>query len=201
MGNSLGKSSSTYYFDSFGRKNVTKTIEIVTKKCKSGNIKKVFVFAATKKSVYQLYESLKLLGCKIYAVSFPYKQEFIINKGDGQEEEYIPETSQDNVREEFRDNNIELIQGCMPFDEIVLPYINDAKIQTLTYTLGMISKGLVLCVQSIIMGCDSGCAEPGEEVIAMSADTAIVATACQKRWLFHPEKGMRIKEILCKPLG
>lgn len=51
------------------------------------------------------------------------------------------------------------------------------------------------------MGCDSGCAEPGEEVIAMSADTAIVATACQKRWLFHPEKGMRIKEILCKPLG
>ena len=39
--------------------------------------------------------------CKVYAVNFPYKEEFIINKGEGQEEEYIPETSRENVREEF----------------------------------------------------------------------------------------------------
>lgn len=199
MGN-LGKSSQVYYFNSIGRGNVSKTIEVVAQKCKSSDIRKVFVFAATKQSVYELYENLKDLDCKVFAVSFPYKQEFIISKGDDQEE-YIPETSQENVREEFRDNNIELIQGSMPFDEIVLPHINDAKIQTLTSTLGMISTGLVLCVQAIIMGCDGGYAEPGKDVIAMSADTAIVATACQKRWLFHPEKGMKIKEILCKPLS
>ncbi|MBZ4646667.1 MAG: hypothetical protein JG777_2156 [Clostridia bacterium] len=198
---SIGKNSSIYYFNSTGRGNVKKTIEIVKKRCCKGDIKKVFVFAATKQSVYELNESLKDCGCKMFAVSFPYKQEFIVSKGENEAEEYIPETSRENIREEFRNNNIELIQGSMPFDEIVLPRINDAKIQTLTSTLGMISKGLVLCVQAIIMGCDSGYAEPGEDVIAMSADTAIVAKACQKRWLFHPEKGMNIKEILCKPLN
>lgn len=89
---------------------VSKTIEIVVKKCNDGGVSKIFVFAATKKSVYKLYESLKELDCKVIAVSFPYKQEFTINKGEDQEEEYIPETSQENVREEFRGNNIELVR-------------------------------------------------------------------------------------------
>jgi len=161
---------------------------------------KVFVFAATKQSVYDLYESLKDYECKVYAVSFPYKEEFIINKGEGQEEEYIPETSRENVREEFANKNIVLIQGCMPFDEIILPGVYDAKIRTLTSTLSMISKGLVLCIQAVLMASDSGYAEPGEDVIAMAADTAVIVKSCQKKWLFHPEKGLKIKEILCKPL-
>ncbi len=49
------------------------------------------------------------------------------------------------------------------------------------------------------MSCDSGYLEQEEEVISMSADTAIVATACKKQWLFHPNHGLEIKEIICKP--
>ena len=46
--NKLGKNSSIYYFNAGGRQNVKKTIEIVKKRCSKGDIKKVFVFAATK---------------------------------------------------------------------------------------------------------------------------------------------------------
>lgn len=38
-----------------------------------------------------------------------------------------------------------------------------------------------------------------EEVIAMSADTAIVAKGSSVAWMFHPEKGMKICEIICMP--
>lgn len=49
------------------------------------------------------------------------------------------------------------------------------------------------------MSCDSGYVEQDEEVIAMSSDTAIVASASKKQWLFHPNHGLEIKEIICKP--
>lgn len=37
------------------------------------------------------------------------------------------------------------------------------------------------------------------QVIAMSADTAIVARSSLSTWLFHPREGMEINEIICKP--
>ena len=56
-----------------------------------------------------------------------------------------------------------------------------------------------MCVEAIIMATDAGYVEPGEYVIAMSADTAIVANGVSSTWLFHPDEGMTISEIICKP--
>ena len=138
-------------------------------------------------------------ACKIYAVSFPYKQTFIVKRGDDSAEEMIPETSQPEVKKELANIGVELVQGVMPFEEIILPGVSDLKTQVILRTLELISQGLPLCVQAALMACDSGCAELGEKIIVMSADTAIVIKATHKKWLFHPKKGIDINEILCKP--
>ncbi len=87
----------------------------------------------------------------------------------------------------------------MPLWEIVLPGTVESKVKIIQATLSLISGGLPLCVQAVLMACDAGHVEPGEEVISMSADTAIVARAAQTRWLFHPERGLEIREIICMP--
>lgn len=70
---------------------------------------------------------------------------------------------------------------------------------TINETLTLFSGGMRLCVQAIIMATESGSLEPGETVIALSADTAIVARATLKSLLFDNEEGMEIYEIICKP--
>jgi len=200
MGVKILKNGSSFYYENVGRENLAQTIEIVKQRCGIGDINKVFIFAATKQSVIDLSTALKDSNCKVCAVSFPYKQTFVVKKG-GEEppEEVIPETSLPETRKEFADIGVDLVQGVMPFEDIILPGVSDLKTQVLIRTLEMISQGLPLCVQAAIMACDGGYAEPGEKIIVMSADTAIVITAAQKKWLFHPKKGIDIHEILCKP--
>ena len=93
-----------------------------------------------------------------------------------------------------------VIAGGMPFQEIIVPGTNDFRIQTIIWTLGLISEGLHLGVQAVLMACDCGKLAAGEKVIAMSADTAVVVQSSTSRLMFHPRDGIRIHEFLCKPM-
>lgn len=199
MGAKILENGLTYFYEHSGRENFLKTIEIVKQRCEVGDTNKIFIFAATKQSVIDLSTALKNSNCKVFAVSFPYKQIFMVKRGEEAPEEVIPETSLPEIRKKFAEIDVELVQGVMPFEEIILPGVSDLKTQVLIRTLELISQGLPLCVQAAIMACDGGYAEPGEKIIVMSADTAIVIKAAQKKWLFHPKKGIDIHEILCKP--
>lgn len=135
---------------------------------------------------------------EIIAVSFPYKQEFNIKDKNDENKKVIPQTSKKKVRERLFDNNIELVQGTMPFSEIIIPGTREIKKSTIVNTLSLISRGLSFCVQSVLMATDAGVVEKGKDVIAMSADTAVVANSANSQWLFHPVEGLEIKEIICK---
>jgi hypothetical protein len=54
-----------------------------------------------------------------------------------------------------------------------------------------------LCVQAIVLACDSGEVNIGEHVISMTSDTAILAQATSTRRMLG---GLVIREILCKPV-
>lgn len=102
--------------------------------------------------------------------------------------------------ERLESEGIQVIRGTAPFAEnFFIPGVRDPKLEGIRYALQLISSGLHLCIQAVTMATDAGIIEPGEEVIAMSADTAIVAKAASSRYLFHPIQGMEIREIVCKP--
>lgn len=73
--------------------------------------------------------------------------------------------------------------------------------QVMANLLRLFGQGIKVCIEIILMACDGGCINMGEKVIAVAgsgagADTAIVATASTSNRL----TGLRVHEIICKPL-
>jgi len=194
----LGVESKIYYFKEEGKINTDMTIEFVLKRKKLLNIKKILVFTTDGETAFKIRE--KDMDIKIIAVSFPYKQEFAVTLNNNESNKItIPATSKPEIQNKLLESDILLLQGSMPFSEILIPGVKETKKQTIYYTLSLIAGGLNICIQSIIMATDGGLVEPGEEVIAMSADTAIVGTGANSYYMFHPSKGLEVKEIICKP--
>lgn len=196
----LGVSKSIYYFHSEGRQNLKKTAELVIERARELDIKYIIVFTANGEGAFILKDYLgEDSSISILAATFPYKQEFTKKNDDGSKITVISDISKQEVKKQLSEKGITLIQGALPFQDIIIPGTTDIKIQTLNYTLSLISGGLKLCIQAILMANDSGHIESGQQVIAMSADTAIVARSCLSTLLFHPSRGLEVSEIICKP--
>jgi len=194
---SLGEKKSIFYFNEEGKKNTEKVLNLVLERANTLNINKVLIFTSNGDTALKLRNRNEEID--IIAVSFPYNQELMVNNIEGEKQKIMPKTSDLEVHKELVENDIKLLQGTMPFKDIVIPGTRDTKKATIYHTLSLISGGLSFCVQSVIMATDRGLVNNDEEVIAMSADTAIVATGANTQWIFHPSKGMEIKEIICKP--
>ncbi len=196
---SYGVSKSIFYYNSEGMVNLPKTIELVIERAKENNINHIIVFTADGDGAFMLKNALNNTEINIYAATFRYKQVFHSLDPNGNKNKIVPKTSLQEIREEFNRLGIRLVQGVMPLQDIIIPNAKDVKNQTIHYTLSLISGGLRLCIQAILMAVDGGHIDPGETVIAMSADTAIVARSSLSTWLFHPTEGLEINEIICKP--
>lgn len=195
-----GISKEIFYFLTEGRNNLPKTIELVIERSKQLQIKNIIVFTADGDGVLKLSEQLNNdKNIKIHAATFPYKHPFAVTDDNGNTTYKYAELSKKEVKEKLQNLGINIIQGVMPLQDIIIPGVKDIKTQTIHHTLSLISGGLRLCVQAVLMATDGGHIEPGEDVIAMSADTAIVAKSCRSSWLFHPNDGLEIREIICKP--
>jgi len=190
----LGEARKVFYFDSEGRENLDKTLELVLARIAEQDIEKVVVFTRDGEAAVELAK--RTIEVPVIAVTFPYKQRFLDSSG---ESEITPPTSNPDVVEKIRRSGIRLVRGTMPFQSILIPYVSDPKLEGIIQTLKLFGGGLSLCVQAILMATDAGDVEPGQTVIGMSADTAIVATGALSHWLFHPYEGMEIREIICKP--
>lgn len=196
----MGVSKQIFYFNSEGRTNLPKTVDLVIERAEESSIKNIIVFTANGEGAFLLKEKLgDNASVKVHAATFPYKQVFFNEDSKGNVTENFAGTSLPEIREKIIASGINLIQGVMPLQDIIIPGAKDVKNQTINYTLSLLSGGLKLCVQAVLMAVDGGHIEPGEYVIAMSADTAIVARASLSTWLFHPSHGFEICEIICKP--
>ena len=121
----LGEEKSIYYFNEEGQKNTNKVLELVLKKAQELAINKIIIFTSNGDTAFELRRFNKEI--EIIAVSFPYKQEFNVKDKNGENKKVIPETSKKKVREKLFDNNIELVQGTMPFNEIIIPGTREIK--------------------------------------------------------------------------
>ncbi len=201
MKDNLGYTKTTFYYYTEGRINLDRTVELVNKCLTQTGIKKAIVFTANGEGAYKLKHLIKRKNVEIIAVTFPFKKPFYTKDKEGNKKEFYADTSNKELCDSIRQDGIILVQGVMPLQDIPIPGAlhSDTKIQTINSTLSLFSGGLKLCVEAILMATDAGYIEQGEEVIAFSADTAIIATGCRKEWLFHPKEGLEIKEFICKP--
>lgn len=201
MLDNLGYYENIYYFKEEGRVNISKTVELSIRKAKEESIRKILVFTSDGEGALELKKQINEELIDVIAVSFPNKMPFFHKEDDGGIKEIYPETSNEGVKKKLMEKNIKLVQGTMPFEAIIVPGARDSKIRAIKETLTLFSGGLKLCVQAVLMTTDSGVVEPGEKVIAMSADTSIITYGSNSAFLFHPLKGLHISKIICKPIN
>ena len=194
-------SKSVTYFDGEGRDYLQKTVDLVINRLKEGDIRYVAVFTAEGEGAELLSTALdddKTI--KIFAATFPPGQKIVKREPGGNKKDIETLVSMPEKIQKLEADGVFVIAGGMPLQEIIVPGTNDFRIQTIIWTLGLISEGLHLGLQAVLMACDCGKLAIGEKVIAMSADTAVVVQSSTSRLMFHPKEGLRIHEVLCKPL-
>ncbi|MDI6871941.1 MAG: hypothetical protein QME79_11465 [Bacillota bacterium] len=186
------------YFDGEGREYLPLTVKAVVKYLKAHpDVQKVIVFTAEGEGPLALKKAARGMDVKVIAVTYPFGQSF---KADADRDDMVVTGIVDqSIRAKLKSQDVEIVQGSMPFQDIMIPGSSDPKIQTIIHTLRLFGGGTVLCIQAAVMACDAGVVAPGEEVVAMAADTALVLRAARKLTMFHPSEGMDVKEIICKP--
>lgn len=188
-----------YYFVQQGKVNIEETIKIVKKRSVEEGIRKVLMFTSEGEGPIRASKIFEKTDIELIAVTYPYKQ-LAYEKTKGEEKRTITlGINDEEKRKILKNKSIKIIQGVMPFQDIVVPGAKDVKLESIKNTLSLFGTGLQLCVEAVIMACEYGAIEQGEEVISMAADTAIIATGSLKLLLFSPINGMEIREIICKP--
>ncbi len=192
---------SVVYFDGEGRDYLQQTVDLVVNRLQEGDIRHVAVFTAEGEGAELLRNALAGdTTIQIFAATFPPGQKIVKREPGGNKKDIETLVSMPERINKLEAGGVRVIAGGMPFQEIIVPGTNDFRIQTIIWTLGLISEGLHLGVQAVLMACDCGKLAAGEKVIAMSADTAVVVQSSTSRLMFHPRDGIRIHEFLCKPM-
>ncbi|MEW6663537.1 MAG: hypothetical protein ACOY9Y_09825 [Bacillota bacterium] len=188
-----------YYFSKEGKENLKRVIDIVREWVIDYGYNKVVVFTADGEGPLRLREAIPAEKAKVVAVSFPAGQVFRWKNEDGTIIEKTPKVSDPSIREAMEKSGITLARGPMPLEDILIPNVADPKTEAIKQTFRLFAGSMSLCVQAILMACDTGAISEGEDVIAMASDTAIVARSSSTRYMFHPSRGLIVREILCKP--
>jgi hypothetical protein len=181
------------YFETEGRKHWSSVKKAALDRCTKLGLRKAIVFTGDGVAARDAASEFAKLGVQLIAVSFCAGHSAMTEDG-----KKVVTTVSQEIREALKARGCLFLQGTRPFEAIVLPDCDDVKLTTLRETLGLFSGGMSLCVEAVLMAADAGLVSPGEDVVAMSGDTAIVARASTKAWLFAPW-GLQVREIICKP--
>jgi hypothetical protein len=190
------RSTSIVYFNEEGRDNlaaVIKTVRSRLKKQPQLRSLKLIIFTSYGEGPARAYDMLGEYEPKIIAVTCP--PDFTITvEGKAYQPRIDPK-----VKKFFDGVGIKVITGRLPFDTIEGMDGHNREMHLLRNALSVFGGGIVPCLQAVLQACDMGEVEIGEQVIALSGDWAILATASTTNAAFTRENGLSINEIFCKP--
>lgn len=178
--------------------NFDENLAIVLDYAKKNKISKILIFTKDGQAAIRAKSKISGDDISVIAVSFPANEPIYKKNDDGEVIEFTPETSTFEVREKLASYNIELILSSLPFEDIIVPGSRINTNNIIEKSLNLFDNGISLCVQSVLMTTDAGYTYPGERVISMIANSAIDISASNSKFIFHPKKGVRINNIICK---
>lgn len=197
MNNSF--TATTTYFLQEGRDNLQECLKVSFQTAVQQGIDKIIIFTAYGDGVKIALEKFCLLPeyehIKLVAVTFPCGKRFT----DSQNAPLVVKIN-DDALQMIAKYGIPLVRAHLPFDQIEPSAVQKTTVgqglNILGETLNMFCGSMSLCVQSVALACDAGYIEAGDHVIALTSDTAILATAAVTRKMLSE---LVIREIICKP--
>lgn len=196
----------TRYFDGEGRAFMRECVERAFEHCATHpDIRSVVMFTGNGEGPHFAATSLlpraRYKHVRLVAVTPPFGKRYIDPIKGSVHAGIAPE-----MRDELGELGIAVIAAHLPFQESfdgsLFPDGRGRRSSPWTRVsaaLGILGGGLPLAIQAIMMACDAGEVEPGELVVALTADTAITATACRTESFLSPVEGLLVEEILCRP--
>jgi hypothetical protein len=103
---------------------------------------------------------------------------------------------------------VEIVKGTIPLFgpsfSMRLHLRKTTSLDIVAKTLELISTGTLVCLESVLMATDAGIIPEDELVYVcagteMGLDTAWIVKSCASANMYHPTKGFRFVELLCKP--
>jgi hypothetical protein len=188
------------HFDSEGRENlpdVIRNVKAYLKSLQTGGrigLPKIVFLTAMGEGPMMAYSQLGGLNVRIIAVTFP--PGFSVKTKDGQIfEPKMPE----KVMKFFRGVEIPVISSRLPFDTVTGAESHNKEMALLRSSISIFGGSMPLAVQAVLQAADHGLIAVGEEVIAVTSDTAALITASTTEHFLSNTSGMLINEIICKP--
>lgn len=177
------------YFDTVGKENTEKTVEMAIKAAKENNIQHIVVASNTGDTAQHFLGS----GLKIICVTHSY--------GFGH-----PGTNEmkTEVREELSAKGVKVFTGTSALSgaekSLSSKFGGINPVEIIAYALKMLGQGVKVCVEISVMALDAGLIPYGESIIAVAgssrgADTAIMIKPAHAKDILST----RIQEIICKP--
>lgn len=167
--------------------------------CMDMGIKKLIMFIQDEKSILSLktYVNKNEIDLELIAVTFPANEK-IYTLGENEEiHEVVPSAADgEKVKNILCENGIALISSSLPFEGIVIPGDNYNPYHIIEQTFNLVEPGLANLVQTILMSTDTGMVIPRERVLVMNAKLALDTIGTNTRFLFHPDKGLKINKII-----
>jgi len=184
------------HFDSEGHENLPNVIRNVKnylralQPCENCRLPKVIFLTGQGEGPMIAYNQLSGLEVTIIAVTFPHG--FSVRTGD--KESFFPQIPE-RVRKFFAGVGIPVITGRLPFDNIEGADFHNKEMGLLRSALELFGGSMPLAIQAA----DSGLVETGEQVIAVTSDTAVLITASTTKQFLSKTCGMMVNEVICKP--
>ena len=200
----------TVYVDGEGPAFLDRCMAAAFNFCKRSHIQVLVIFTSTGegpcKALDEYLSKPEFSTVRLVAVTPPANKRY----RDATGEPVRAGIAGDRFRK-LRDAEIPIVSARLPFrsmlvlpdpvdpELVVPPAPNFDTMNAVDRALGILGGGLSLCVQAVLMACDAGAVARGDTVVAMSADTAIVAHACQSESFLSPHAGLIVDHIVCRP--
>jgi hypothetical protein len=189
----------TTYFLQEGRENLEECLKIAFQAAEQHNVRKIIIFTARGEGVQialrDFHSQNQYAHVQLVAVTFPADKYFT----DAEKKPITVEIS-DDVASVLSANNVPIVKAHLPFDAVEPSAAQKTQVgrgySLVGEALNMFCGSMSLCVQAITLACDAGHVAPHEHVIALTSDTAILASAAVTRKMLSR---LVIREILCKP--
>lgn len=173
--------------------------------CRTNKIVKLIIFVKTTTVLENIkkYIDVKNIELNLIGVTFPANEPIYFEEEneDGNQviKEYIPEAADgDKMLEDLKSQDIQLIRSTLPFQGIVIPGENYNPYQIISNTMDLIYNGLSNIVQTTMIATDNGAILPNERVVVANKALFVDLNGVNSRMLFHPDLGLRIKNIYKK---
>ncbi|PRT72682.1 hypothetical protein C6A27_01145 [Streptococcus anginosus] len=177
-------------------KDIDELFHFSKKYAVDNDISNIIIFAKKVENVLKLSQLLSETNINLIVTTFPNNQVLYIENEDGDIDEVIPEILSEENRQILTKNNIPLISSTLPLDPVVIPGTNYNPYTIISQTLSLFGLGTDLAVQSALMSVDNGFIKPSERVLSLTSSIAVDLQTTNSRFVFHPEKGVKILEIL-----